>query len=196
MKTVKIETSVKFEAGVKIEKHVEILGESVLKEGCCIKSFSSVINSVIGQNTVVDKSEIENSKIGANCTVGPYAHIKQNSELFNNLRIGNFVEIKNSKINNGSKIAHLAYVGDAEIGENVNVGCGVVFANYDGNKKHKTIVGNNVFIGCNSNLVAPIEIKDNCFIAAGTTLTKSLSKNSFCVARPEQIVKENKFKKQ
>ena len=193
---VKIDKKAQIEKGVIIEEFVEILGESILRCGCQIKPFSSIINSEIRCGTIVNKSEIENSRVGENCTIGPYAHIKQNSGIGNNVRIGNFVEIKNSEIGTGCKLAHLTYIGDAEVGQNVNFGCGVVFANYDGNKKHKTIVGNDVFIGCNSNLIAPISIGDNCFIAAGTTVTKSLENNSFCIARSEQIVKENKFKKQ
>ncbi|MBO4412918.1 MAG: UDP-N-acetylglucosamine diphosphorylase [Clostridia bacterium] len=193
---VKIDKNAKIEKGCIVEQFVEILGNSTLKSGCQIKSFSSIINSEIGFKTIVDKSEIENSKVGDECTVGPYAHIKQNSKIGDNVRIGNFVEIKNSQIGFGCKLAHLTYVGDAEVGKNVNFGCGVVFANYDGNKKHKTVVGNDVFIGCNCNLVAPITIGDNCFIAAGTTLTKSLENGTFCIARAVETTKENKFKKQ
>ena len=133
--------------------------------------------------------------MGANCTIGPFAHIKQNSKLKDNLRIGNFVEIKNSTINNDTKCAHLTYIGDALVGERVNFGCGVVIANYNGKQEFKTIIGNDVFLGCNCNLIAPIEIGDNCFIAAGTTVTKSSKNNTFCVARSEEKTKKNTFKK-
>lgn len=193
---VKIDKLATIQQGAIIEEFVEILGKSVIKSGAQIKSFSIIINSEIKGETVVNKSEIENSQVGENCSVGPYAHIKQNSDIGNNVRIGNFVEIKNSQIGCGSKLAHLTYVGDAEVGENVNFGCGVVFANYDGNKKHKTIVGNNCFIGCNCNLVAPISIGNNCYIAAGTTLTKSIEDNTFCIGRAKETTKENTFKKQ
>lgn len=181
--------------GVKIGEFVEICGKSIIEQGAEISSFSTINNSKIGKKTIVKKSEIIDSEIGENCAIGPFAHIKQNSKLCNNLRIGNFVEIKNSIIKNGTKCAHLTYIGDAIVGERVNFGCGVVIANYNGKQKFKTYIGNDVFIGCNCNLIAPIEIGDNCFIAAGSTVTKNMKNNTFCVARSEEKFKENTFKK-
>lgn len=181
--------------GVKIGEFVEICGKSIIEQGAEILSFSTINNSKIGKQTIVKKSEIIDSEIGENCVIGPFAHIKQNSKLGNNLRIGNFVEIKNSIIKNGTKCAHLTYIGDAIVGERVNFGCGVVIANYNGKQKFKTHIGNDVFIGCNCNLIAPIEIGDNCFIAAGSTVTKNMKNNTFCVARSEEKFKENTFKK-
>lgn len=193
--TVRIDKKAKIERGAIIGAFVEIYGESHIASGAEITSLSTITSSKIGENTIVKKSEISDSEVGANCTIGPFAHIKQNSKLKNNLRIGNFVEIKNSTINNGTKCAHLTYIGDAIVGERVNFGCGVVIANYNGKQKFKTIIGNDVFLGCNCNLIAPIEIGDNCFIAAGTTVTKSLKNNTFCVARSEEKTKKNTFKK-
>lgn len=195
LNTVKIDKTATIENGTKIGAFVEIFGASYIAKGVEIKSFSTIENSKIGENTTVEKSKIINSEIGKNCTIGPFAHIKQNSKLGDDLRIGNFVEIKNSIIKNGTKCAHLTYIGDAEVGERVNFGCGVVIANYNGKEKFRTVIGNDVFLGCNCNLIAPIEIGDNCFIAAGTTVTKSLKNNTFCVARSEEKIKKNTFKK-
>lgn len=193
--TVRIDRKATINNGAIIGAFVEIYGDSYISSGAEITSLSTIINSRIGENTIVKKSEISDSKVGDNCAIGPFAHIKQNSKLGNNLRIGNFVEIKNSTINSGTKCAHLTYIGDAEVGERVNFGCGVVIANYNGKQKFKTVIGNDVFLGCNCNLIAPIEIGDNCFIAAGTTVTKSLKNNTFCVARSEEKTKKNTFKK-
>ena len=136
-------------------------------------------------------SYVEESELAANCQIGPYAHLRANSVVEENVRIGNFVEIKNSQIGKNTKIAHLAYIGDAEVGEDVNVGCGVIFANYDGKNKHKTIVGNRVFIGSNSNLIAPLFIEDDVFIAAGTTVTSNLSCGDFCIGRVKNEIKKS-----
>ena len=195
LQNVLISKGCKIEKGAKIGDYVQILGDSVISSGVEITSFSTVQNSTILVGTIVNKSEITDSRIGKNCQIGPFAHIKQNSELKDNIRIGNFVEIKNSTIKSGTKCAHLTYIGDAEVGERVNFGCGVVIANYNGKKKFKTKIGNDCFIGCNCNLIAPIEVGNNCFIAAGSTITKNLPDGKFCVARSDEKIKDNTFKK-
>lgn len=164
----------------KIADDVEFIGECYLKN-CTIDSGCKICSSYI-----ID------SCIGKNCTVGPFAHIRPGSIIESNVRIGNFVEIKKSHIKSGTKISHLTYVGDAEIGTNCNLGCGVIFCNYDGKTKHKTVVGDNVFVGSNVNLIAPLKIEDGCFIAAGSTVTKDVPKDSFVIARSKQ---ENKPKR-
>ncbi|MBE5748451.1 MAG: hypothetical protein E7344_02345 [Clostridiales bacterium] len=128
--------------------------------------------------------------VGKNVSVGPFATIRPGSIIDDDCRIGNFVEVKNSVVKKNTKIAHLAYVGDAQVGCGVNVGCGVVFANFDGKTKHKTVVGDNCFLGCNSNLVAPLCIGDGCFVAAGTTVTKDVGADSFVIGRTRQSVKD------
>ena len=153
-----------------------------------------LINSSIGNNTLINNSYIIDSFINEYCIIGPYAHIRNQSKINNHVRIGNFVEIKKSSINNLSKVSHLSYLGDCECGEAVNVGCGTITVNYDGKHKHKTIIGNKVFIGCNSNLIAPISIGNKSFIAAGSTITNSINDYSFAIARSKQTTKENKAK--
>ena len=172
-----------------IDQQTKIIGNTKIGKNCKI-SGSVLEDAIIGDNVTITNSTISKSSIGSNTSVGPYAHIRGNSKISENVRVGNFVEIKNSIIAKGTKIAHLAYVGDAEVGENVNIGCGVVFANYDGKNKHRTIVGNRVFIGSNSNLVAPLFIEDDSFIAAGTTVTNNICQGEFCIGRVRNEIKK------
>lgn len=176
-KTASIGDNVRLAGNVIVEDNVKIVGD------CFIE------NSIIKAGAVVESSYIIDSTVGEGTTVGPFAHIKVNSKIGSNCRIGNFVEIKNSNFGDNSKCAHLTYIGDADVGRGVNLGCGVVFANYDGKEKHRSKVGDDVFIGCNCNIIAPCEIESGCFIAAGTTITKNLPTNSFCVGRVKQEVK-------
>lgn len=163
-----------------------IIGKDVTLNGEVI-----INNSKIASNCEIISSKIDNSIISNNCKIGPFSHIRNNSLINENVRIGNFVEIKNSLIGKNTKISHLSYIGDCLCGDNVNIGCGVITVNYDGKNKYKTIIGSSSFIGCNSNLIAPIEIGESSMIAAGSTLTKSTNKNSFTIARSKQITKEN-----
>lgn len=167
-----------------------VLGARIQLIGECILNHAN-----IGEGTVIRSSTVSDSSIGKDCTVGPYAHIRDRSEIGNSVRIGNFVELKHASIGDRTKISHLTYVGDCKCGKEVNFGCGVVTVNYDGKKKHETVIGNHVFIGCNANLIAPIEIGDNVFIAAGSTVTSSVKKDDFVIARARQIVKEEGAKK-
>lgn len=190
-----LETSVKVGKGVIIEPFAVVKGNSVLADGCVVGSFSYVENSTIGANTVVKSSRICDSVVGANCTVGPNAHLRDNAVVSNNCRVGNFVEIKNSTLHEGVKASHLSYVGDATVGKGTNIGCGVIFVNYDGKTKHKTRVGDNCFIGCNANLVAPLSIGDECFVACGTTVDKDMPAGAFSIGRSYLTIKEGKAKK-
>ena len=119
-------------------------------------------------------------------TLGPYVHIRPGTTIGNNVKIGNFVEIKNSSVGEGTKLPHLQYIGDADIGSGVNVGCGTVTCNYDGKKKFRTTIGDNAFIGCNTNLVAPVTVEEGAYIAAGSTITKDVPKGNLAVARSRQ----------
>ena len=176
---------------VKISDNVCILGKSVIGDGCEISPNSVIKDSYLGEGCIIVASHIEDSSLGKGCTVGPFAHIRANSKLGEKCRVGNFVEIKNSQIGNNSKMAHLAYVGDAIVGNNCNIGCGVVFCNYDGEKKQQSKLGDNVFVGSNANLVAPVLIADNAYIAAGSTINLDVGEGEFAIARERQTNKKN-----
>lgn len=169
---------------------VLIEGNTEIGESCVIKGNSDINNSKIGNGVSIDKSTILDSIVGDDTKIGPYAYLRPNSKIGNNVKIGDFVEVKNSIINDNSKASHLSYIGDSEVGENVNIGCGTVFVNYDGKKKHKTIVGDNSFIGCNANLVAPVEVEANAYVAAGSTITKKVPSGALAVGRAKQSNKE------
>lgn len=160
--------------------------KSSISENVFIDSGSKIKNSTIGANTVIINSHIQSSKVGENTSVGPFAYIRPDSDIGNNVKIGDFVEIKKSVIGDGTKVSHLTYIGDADIGKNVNFGCGTVTVNYDGKKKHLTTVKDGAFIGCNTNLVAPVEIGLNAYTAAGSTITLDVPDDCLAVARNKQ----------
>lgn len=134
------------------------------------------------------------SSVGSDTTVGPYAYVRPNSHIGSHVKVGDFVEVKNSTVDDGTKISHLTYVGDSDVGKNVNFGCGTVTVNYDGKNKFRTTIGNNAFIGCNTNLVAPVTVGDNSFIAAGSTITDEVPEDGFAIARQRQTVKNGWIK--
>jgi len=168
-----------------------IEGNTVIGEDCIIGPNSRLVDAKVGNGTEVNSSVILNSTIGNDVRIGPFAYIRPESVIGNNVKIGDFVEIKKSVVGDKTKIPHLAYIGDAEIGKNTNIACGVITVNYDGKKKNKTIVGNNSFVGCNVNLIAPVEVKDNSYIAAGSTITEDVPEYSLAIARERQVIKEN-----
>lgn len=174
--------------GVRVERGAKVLGESFVGRGSVISSGSVLVDSVVGEDCEILSSYLLEARLGDRCKVGPNAYLRPNSTVGEGCRIGDFVELKNAKVGAGCKISHLAYVGDAELGDRVNVGCGVVFANYDGKKKSKTKVGSDCFLGSNCNLIAPLTIGDHVFLAAGTTLTKDLSENDFCIGRSRETI--------
>ena len=190
-----LEESVKVGKNVTIEPFAVIKGNSVLGDGCVVGSFSYIENSTIGADTVVKSSRITDSSVGCNCTVGPNAHLRDNAKVGNSCRVGNFVEIKKSVLHDGVKAAHLSYIGDAEVGARTNIGCGVVFVNFDGREKHKTTVGEDCFIGCNANLVAPLTVGRDCFVACGTTVDKDMPDGAFSIGRSYLTVKEGRAQK-
>ncbi len=161
-------------------------GRTVIGEDCVIYQNSRLSNAIIGNGVKVENSVILDSKVGDNTSVGPFAYIRPESAIGNNVKIGDFVEIKKSVIGNNTKVSHLTYIGDAEVGEKCNFGCGTVVVNYDGQKKHKTIIGDNAFIGCNTNLVSPVEVEQNSYIAAGSTITDKVTEGSLAIARARQ----------
>ncbi|MCH5161127.1 MAG: hypothetical protein J1G04_03765 [Clostridiales bacterium] len=177
--------------GAVIEPYNFIKGKTVIKENAHIMPGNYIENCVIGAGARVDSSRLYNSCVGDGTTVGPFAYIRPDSVIGAHCRIGDFVELKSCVIGNNTKVSHLTYIGDAELGEECNVGCGVVFANYDGKNKYKSVVGNRVFIGSNANIVAPVEISDRSFIAAGSTITKSVPSSALAIARARQSIIPN-----
>lgn len=184
-----IEEGVVIEEDTKILYNTIILGKSKIEKGAIVGPNSVIINSVIGTDSKVLSSWVVDSVIGKNCNIGPYANLRKDNYLLDDIRIGNFVELKNSVIKSNSKASHLAYIGDSNVGCNCNFGCGSITVNYDGKHKYRTDIGDNTFIGCNTNLVAPVKIEDNSFIACGSTITKDVPKNSLSIARSYQINK-------
>ena len=171
-----------------------ILGKSEIKDDAVIGPNTILIDSVVHSGAQIINSLITNSVVGERTTVGPFAHLRDNTVIKNDCRIGNFVEVKKSKIDDKSKVSHLAYIGDSEIGVNCNFGCGSITVNYDGINKHKTTIGDNVFIGCNTNLVAPVTICNNSFIACGSTITADVPENTLAIARSRQLNKIDYYK--
>lgn len=173
-----------------IEPGVFIKGKTVIGRDCLIGSNSVIVDSELSDSVQVTSSTIESSLIHSGADVGPYAHLRPQTELMEDVHIGNFVEIKKSKIGKGTKVGHLTYVGDATLGEEINVGCGTIFVNYDGKNKFHSTVGDHVFIGCNANIISPVHIGKNAFVAAGSTVTKDVPENAMAIARNRQ---ENKL---
>lgn len=180
-----------FEEGVVIEGGTALLGRCKIGKNSLIGAGSTLENTETGENVKILSSRLSEASIGAGTTIGPFAYLRGGVCVGENCRIGDFVEIKHSTLENDVKAAHLTYIGDAYVGEKTNVGCGTVFVNYNGKIKQQTKVGKRVFIGSNSNLIAPLSVGDDAFIAAGSTVTDDIPAGAFCIARERQIIKEN-----
>ena len=181
---VEIEPDVVIEANVTLKGKTKVGAESVLTNG------TYIVDSTIGANTVITNSMIEHSVVEEGVTVGPFAHVRPDSTLKKDVHIGNFVEVKGSTIGENTKAGHLTYIGNAEVGSDVNFGAGTITVNYDGQHKFKTQIANNVFIGSNSTLIAPLEIGDNALTAAGSTITENVPADSVAIGRGRQVNKE------
>lgn len=167
------------------------INSSTIGKGTIINSNSEITDSKIADNVVITNSVVLSSTVGSNTKIGPFAYLRPGSKIGKNCKIGDFVEIKNSTVSDNSKASHLTYVGDAKVGKNVNMGCGTIFVNYDGVKKYESVVGNDVFIGCNSNIISPRKINDESFIAAGSTVNKDVPKGSLFIERADsRIIKD------
>lgn len=195
--TTVVEGDVVIAAGAKIGPQNILKGKTVIKDGVNLLYCNVLEDAIIGEGAEINSSRIYRSYIGERTTVGPFAYIRPDSIIGPDCRIGDFVEIKKSIIGAGCKVSHLSYVGDCEMGEKCNIGCGVVFVNYDGKDKFRTKVGNRVFVGSNSNIIAPMVIEDGAFIAAGSTLNQDVPAGSLAIARARQVNKPewlgNKF---
>ena len=175
-----------------IEGGCTILGNTTIGKACTIGAFTELSDMTVGDRVKIRQSVLELSTIGSDTTVGPFAYVRPHSQIGEQVRIGDFVEIKNSVIGSDTKISHLTYVGDSDVGDDVNFGCGTVTANYDGKNKHRTTIGNGAFIGCNTNLIAPVTIGDGAMTAAGSTITDPVPDGALAIARERQI---NKLKR-
>ena len=186
---VEIAPEVQVEANVTLKGRTKIGAETILTNG------TYIVDSEIGQRAVITSSMIEESIVADGVTVGPYAHIRPGSSLAKDVHVGNFVEVKGSSIGENTKAGHLTYIGNAEVGANVNFGAGTITVNYDGQKKYKTIIGDNVFVGSNSTIIAPVELGDNSLVGAGSTITKDVPADAIALGRGRQINKEDYAKR-
>lgn len=186
--------TVTYESGAEIFSPCVIIGNSHISAGASVQPYCFLKDCFVGGGTTVRSTFADNARIGARCEIGPFACLRPGSVVGDGCRVGDFVEVKNSSLGDGVKAAHLAYIGDAAVGGGTNVGCGTVFANYDGREKHRTTVGRNCFLGCNVNLVAPLTLGDGVFVAAGTTVTDDAEENSFVIGRSRQQTKRKQEK--
>lgn len=166
-----------------------IKGYTVIGEDCTIGPNSDIDSSIIADHAVVKHSVLDHAEVGLRTMVGPFAYLRPGSKLGEDVKIGDFVEVKNAVIDNGSKVSHLSYIGDATVGKNVNVGCGAITVNYDGYNKSMTEIEDDAFIGSNVNLVAPVKVGKGAFIVAGSTITHSVGENEMAIARERQVNK-------
>jgi len=167
---------------------------TIIGENCIIGPNTRIINSAIKNDVTIESSKVIDSFVDDNSSVGPFAYLRPGTKLGKHVKIGDFVEVKNSVIGDGSKASHLSYIGDGEVGKDVNIGCAVVFVNYDGKKKHKTIVKDGAFVGSNSNLIAPVTIEEEAYVACGSTITDDVDKEALAIARARQVNKPGRGK--
>lgn len=166
-------------------------GKTTIGYGCHIGPQTEITNSLVGNQTMIKQSCVSDSEIGNGVNIGPFAHIRPLSKIGDSVKIGNFVEVKKATLGKGSKASHLSYIGDAQIGSNVNLGCGSITVNYDGENKHLTKVEDGAFIGCNANLIAPVTVGKGAYVAAGSTVTEDVPGDSLAIARARQTTKVN-----
>ncbi len=185
-----IDPDVRIGPGTVVHPGNTITGKTVIGSHCTILPNNRIQASTIGDSTTVESSVLIECGVGDKSTVGPFAYLRPGAKIGDGCRIGDFVEIKNSTIGDGTKVSHLTYVGDSDLGRRINLGCGVVFVNYDGKKKHRTTVADDAFIGCNVNLVSPIQVGEGAYIAAGTTVTEDVPVGALAVGRARQTIKE------
>jgi bifunctional UDP-N-acetylglucosamine pyrophosphorylase/glucosamine-1-phosphate N-acetyltransferase len=179
-----------------LEPHVQLLGRTTLGSGCRVRSFSVIEDSTLGDDVLVRQGTIINSStVAKGALLGPYAHVRPESEIGEGAHVGNFVETKKTRLGAGAKANHLSYLGDAEIGSGTNIGAGTITCNYDGKSKHRTTIGRNVFVGSDSTLVAPLAIADGSYVAAGSTITEDVPADALALGRARQTIKPEWAKK-
>ncbi len=186
-----IDADVEVAADTVIEPYVQLLGNTKIGTGCRVRSYSVIRDTEIADNVMVRPGCVmERARIGAGAIIGPYSHLRPDSEIAEGAHVGNFVETKKIKLGKGSKANHLTYLGDSEIGAGVNIGAGTITCNYDGVHKHKTVIDDEVFVGSDSTLVAPVRVGKGAYIGAGSCITDDVPANSLAIGRGRQVVKE------
>ena len=188
--TVYVEEQVQVGAGTLLLPGTILRGNTVIGAGCEIGPNTMITDCAVGDGAVVNSSQCNESVIDAGAHVGPFAYIRPNCHVGKDVKVGDFVELKNSSIGDGTKISHLTYIGDSDVGEHCNFGCGTVVVNYDGKQKYRTTIGDHCFIGCNTNLVSPVSIGDWAYTAAGSTITSDVPEHNLAIARARQVNKE------
>ena len=169
---------------------VILRGKTTVGKGCTIGPNVMLTDCTVGSNVTINSSQCEDSRIEEGCEIGPYTHIRPHCVVGKDSKLGAFVQIKNANLGEGTKMAHLTYVGDSDVGDNCNFGCGSITSNYDGFKKHRTTIGSNVFVGCNTNFIPPVSVGDGAFIAAAATVTEDVPADALVIGRSRQLVKE------
>ena len=187
-----IDNTVKFGQNVTIYENNRIEGDTYIGDNVIIYPNNHIVDSTIGEGSSVRFSVIEQAKVGNCCDIGPFARLRPKADVRDGAKIGNFVEVKNAVVGERTKASHLTYVGDADIGKGCNIGWGVIFVNYNGRTKSRTTVGDNVFVGSNTNVIAPVEIQDDAYITAGSTITDKVEKGDFVIGRVRQINKKGR----
>lgn len=187
--TVYVEEGVTVGAGTLLLPGTILRGSTAIGQRCEIGPNTMICDCTVGDDVTINSSQCNESTIADGCRIGPFAYLRPNTHLGAGVKIGDFVEVKNSTIGAGTKLPHLTYVGDSDVGQRVNFGCGTVTVNYNGNEKFRTTVGDDCFLGCNTNLVAPVALGDGCYTAAGSTITQDVSPDALALARPRQTEK-------
>ena len=189
--------------GVIVDDKAEIGADTIILPGTIIKSGVKIgtgceigpntvlFETAVGNNCILNNVQAEYATVEDNVTIGPFVHLRPDAHIKSGVHCGNFVEVKNSVIGENTAVSHLTYVGDSDVGKNVNLGCGVVTVNFNGKTKNRTVIEDNAFIGCNTNLVAPVRVGKAAYTAAGSTITKDVPENALAIAREKQINKEN-----
>ena len=181
-----IDPRVEIGGGVTILPGTILEGHTVIGDGCTVGPQTRIRDCTIGQDTEINASQLYESTVGNQVKIGPFSHIRPNSHIKDHVKLGDFVEVKNSTLGEGTHVAHLTYVGDSDVGRDVNFGCGCVTTNYDGFQKHRCTVGDHAFLGCNTNLIAPVTVGEGAYTAAGSTVTEDVPADALAVARARQ----------
>ena len=190
MDTVYIDVDVDIGPGTLLLPNTILRGRTVIGSNCEIGPSTMIRDCVLGDNCIANASQLNESRFGDGVNIGPFAYVRPGSSVGDGCKVGDFVELKNSTLGQGTKLPHLIYVGDSDVGAHCNFGCGSITCNYDGNFKYRTTVGDNAFIGCNTNLVSPCQVGDGAYTAAGTTITSQVPPDALAIGRTEPAVKE------